>query len=74
MAVQEFEIEVSGHRAFVYKENSFAPDDPYKFYLPFVRGQGCWTVSGSAAWRQLNMSARSVLIQKKARHGYEALR
>ena len=44
MAVQEFEIEVSGQRAFVYKENSFAPDDPYKFYLPFVRGQGCWTV------------------------------
>lgn len=44
MAVREFETEVSGHRAFVYKENSFAPDDPYKFYLPFVCGQGCWTV------------------------------
>lgn len=46
MSAQEFEIEVNGHLAYVYRENSIAPDDPYRFYLPHnsSSGQSCWTV------------------------------
>jgi hypothetical protein len=62
MSVQEFEIEVSGHRAIVYKETSFAPDDPYKFYLPSPRGggQGCGTI-----WFRSLAAAKQALMKEK---------